>query len=327
MIYLDIKLPSFFITGAMLRNGKFVDMHNKEVEFDFSKQKINALDAAPIYTEHGGKPVGYLTRIYTAPDDPNVVRYDGFVFDESLHEYLSTNPGVSAELYINNNSNEITITGMALTKYPAIESASIDGVIAMSLNTKQQEIADYIKENLDEIEPALLEKIAVIVSKYITERQYPDPSVEMSKAKEKIKELEIELSKRDKMNEDVKIKLSQLEQALSEKEIMLSDKEKELEAKAIELAEKEAKLKEYEAKIQEIELSSKKTELLSKIKAIEPEFDEEVILSKPLNEQISFLDTYYTIVSSKGKPAQKEDIQLSAPQNSVEQRYRKLFDL
>jgi chromosome segregation ATPase len=195
------------------------------------------------------------------------------------------------------------------------------------LNTKQQEIADYIKENLDEIEPALLEKIAVIVSKYITERQYPDPSVEMSKAKEKIKELEIELSKRDKMNEDVKIKLSQLEQALSEKEIMLSDKEKELEAKAIELAEKEAKLKEYEAKIQEIELSSKKTELLSKIKAIEPEFDEEVILSKPLNEQISFLDTYYTIVSSKGKPAQKEDIQLSAPQNSVEQRYRKLFDL
>jgi len=139
-VFIDKKLKHYYVTGVLIEPGQFVDRFGRAVEFT-SYDQFESDDVVPIYYEHGGAIVGFATRFYTSNGK---LRFDGYVFDPHIMQALmSSNPGVSAELIKTNNG--WVITGIALTKHPAIENAGVYGVIAMS--SIKKELQQFLEDN------------------------------------------------------------------------------------------------------------------------------------------------------------------------------------
>jgi len=183
---MNCKLKHYYVKGVFIEPGNYIDRHGHNVEFT-PDDKFYINDIVPIYYNHDGPIVGFVTSIYKAN---NKLCFDGYVFDATiLNKLMSNHPGVSVELI--STDNGFLITGMALTMFPAINSAKLCEVIALS--SIRTELTKYLTDN--KIENA--EQIAALVEKFLVQFKYPTPE-KLEEAAETI----TELSKQNETLED-----------------------------------------------------------------------------------------------------------------------------
>lgn len=225
------KLKHYYVTGVLIEPGNYIDRFGNRVQFDVN-DNFTVSDVVPIFFEHGGPIVGFATRFYTSNDK---LCFDGFVFDPLVMEMLLTdNPGVSAELI--KTSNGYIITGIALTKHPAIENARLQGVIAMS--SLRTELQKFLEDN--GIENA--EKIAKLVEKFLAQFKYPSPE---------LKKYEVKLSEAAKTIEDLNRQIEELKKEVDELRKQLEQKNKEYDD--LQKKYNEYRRREYERRVRELE--------------------------------------------------------------------------
>jgi len=249
MLMLSRKLKHYYVTGVLIEPGQYVDRHGHKVVFQ-PNDEFEVADVVPIYYEHDGPIVGFATRFYTSD---NKLCFDGYVFDPIVMKILmSENPGVSAELV--RTSKGYIITGLALTKHPAIENACLQGVIAMS--SLRTELAKFLEDN--GIENA--EKIAVLVEKFLAQFKYPSPElkqyeVKLSEAAKTIEELNQQIEELQRQNEELKQKVEELQQKVEELQQKLEQRNREYNdlQRRYRNLENEYRRREYERRVRELE--------------------------------------------------------------------------
>jgi len=243
------KLKHYYVTGVLIEPGSYVDRHGNRVVFQ-PTDNFAVSDVVPIYYEHDGPIVGFATRFYTTN---NKLCFDGYVFDPTVMQVLmSENPGVSAELI--RTSDGYIITGLALTKHPAIENARIQGVIAMS--SLKTELQKFLEDN--GIENA--ENIAALVEKFLAQFKYPSPElkqyeVKLSEAAKTIEDLTNQLEELKATNEKLLQQINELKKEIDELQRQLEQKNKDYDDlnRRYKDLENRYRRREYERRVRELE--------------------------------------------------------------------------
>jgi len=299
---IDAKLKHYYVTGVLIEPGKFVDRFGHSVEFSSYDQFVTD-DVVPIFYEHGGPIVGFATRFYTSNCK---LCFDGYVFDSHIVQVLmSTNPGVSVEL-IKSNGQWI-ITGMALTKHPAIERAGLYGVIAMS--SIKGELEKFLSDN--GIDNAA--NIAVLVEKFLAQFKYPSPElknyeIKLSEAAKTIEELNGLIETKDAQLAELNAQLTELSTQLDEKIKVIEAKEAEISELAAKCQKMEEDQKRKEEEMKKKEMSQKIDALVAEIKEIAPDVELSALPE----------DVEHKIASLEALKATLTKLNLSKPNNEVE---------
>jgi len=287
------KLKHYYVTGILIEPGCYIDRQGRQVCFS-PTEKYEVADVVPIYYEHGGPIVGFATRFYTTN---NKLCFDGYVFDPVIQEILqSGKPGVSAELI--RVPGKFIITGIALTKQPAIKNAYLSGVIAMS--SLRTELAKFLEDN--GIENA--EKIATLVEKFLAQFKYPSPElkqyeVKLSEAAKTIEDLTKQIEELKAQNEELLRQIEELKREIDELQRQLEQKTRaynELQQKYRNL-ENEYRRREYERRARELE---------NEIRKRVPNFDF-TRLPKNLEERIRTLEMLLDVLRKIIKLSEDED--------------------
>ena len=296
------KLKHYYVTGVLIEPGSYVDRHGNRVVFQ-PTDNFEVTDIVPIFYEHDGPIVGFATRFYTTNKK---LCFDGYVFDPTVMEILlSENPGVSAELI--RTKDGYIITGLALTKHPAIENACIQGVIAMSSLTT--ELTKFLKDN--GIENA--EKIAKLVEKFLAQFKYPSPElkqyeIKLSEAAKTIEDLSNQIETLTRQNEELLRQIEELKKEIDDLQRQLEQKSKDYDdlQKKYRNLENEYKRREYERRARELENEIRK-------RFPNADFSD---LPKDLEMRIKFLEKLLELLNKiKLSTDNKEKLEFSASEN------------
>lgn len=340
----EVKLPHYKITGTLLKDGTYTDMHGKSIVIDLSQQEFHVAKKVPLLAEHYGDQIGYLTKIWKSGD---TVFFEGYGFEtDTIDDYMSINPGISAEL--TETATGFMIERAVVTFIPAIESAKIQEIVALSgknkvifdeikakhPDMKDTEIVDIIKNfKIQKINGDSMTEEKVIDVKQITESFKLSHDVISAKLKEtesalidakaevklkdaKIVELEGQITtKVAESKQDLEVKLSQSTESIKGLESTIADLKSQLTTK-------ETELSEMQGKFQAIEDAKELEAVTAEVLAIEPEFNGAFLSGKDSKAQIEFMKSYIEL--SKAKEAKKDpndgkpEFKLSAPKDKLD---------